>query len=63
MGNVIRGDTIYKTEIKKLFNRLIKNSESSVSQDDLSSMVEEWQFVLENNTIVTKNVVCLTSQQ
>ena len=55
-------------KIKKLLNKILKNNAGYVTidevneilQEDFSAMAETWTFTLDDNTQVTKQVLCLT---
>lgn len=55
-------------EIKKLLNKILKNNAGYVTidevnevlQEDFSAMAETWTFTLDDDTQVTKKVLCLT---
>ena len=60
-------------EIKKLLNLILKGSQDLItldkvtellgdyySKEELESLAETWTFTLDDNTQVTKRVVCLT---
>lgn len=60
-------------EIKKLLNLILKGSQDLItldkvnellgdyySKEELEGLAETWTFTLDDNTQVTKRVVCLT---
>lgn len=62
-------------EIKKLLNLILKGSQDLItldkvtellgdyySKEELESLAETWTFTLDDNTQVTKKVLCLTLQ-
>lgn len=55
----MQGDTLYENEKIKLFNELIKRIKKT--EDFVNNtQTESFVFVLEDNTEVTKNIVCST---
>lgn len=56
-------EILKEEKIKRFLLKLNKIYKNLVSKSELDNMSEEWVFTLDDNTTVTKNVICSTSQQ